>query len=66
VDLGDPDISIEDGWFVVSYKGERIGRFSARGHAEKVWRRWAQSYSTGVMLPAGSFNVIPRASREGP
>jgi len=65
--LGEPDVRPDgSGWFVADYLGERIGRFDSRDRAEKMWRRWARSYKSGVMLPANSFNVVPRAARKDP
>jgi hypothetical protein len=63
IEPGKDDIFLdEEGLFVASYKGERIGRFGDEVHAKKMWRRWAASYESGVTSPASSFTAVPRVN----
>jgi len=50
----------EGGWFIADFRGERVGRFFKKEHAENMWRRWASSYPSGVTAPTLSFVAVPR------
>ena len=65
-DLEPGAVHEEGGWFVANFRGDRIGKFYTKKQAEHMWRRWATSYTSGVVTPALSFTAVPRASRRGP